>query len=102
MKYKKIILIFSISLIFFLLGGEFHYREIFPYGGGLRNKITFLKKPKQENTEICTKLKYRQIEFEFFLSKVKSGGKLNYLIIGDSVAASVAIISYFISNNLGL
>ena len=43
MKYKKIILIFSISLIFFLLGGEFHYREIFPYGGGLRNKITFLK-----------------------------------------------------------
>ena len=86
MKYKKIILIFSISLIFFLLGGEFHYREIFPYGGGLRNKITFLKKPKQENTEICTKLKYRQIEFEFFLSKVKSGGKINYLIIGDSVA----------------
>ena len=86
MKLKKIIITISICIILFLIGGEFHYREIFPYGGGLRNKFEFIKKPKPKNTEICTNLKYRKIEFEFFLSKVKSGGKIDYLIIGDSVA----------------
>ena len=86
MSLKKIIITFSICIILFLIGGEFHYREIFPYGGGLRNKLELLKKPKSKNTEICTNLRYRKIEFEFFLSKVKSGGKIDYLIIGDSVA----------------
>ena len=86
MKPKNIIGLLSLFLIFFLVGGEFHYREIFPYGGGIRNKLLLLKKPKLKNTQICTKLRYRITEFEFFLSKVKSGGKIDYLIIGDSVA----------------
>lgn len=83
---KRIVIVTSIFIVVFLTGGEFHYREIFPYGGGFRNKLEFLKKPKKVNTEICTNLRYRKIEFEFFLNKVKSGGKINYLIIGDSVA----------------
>ena len=86
MNFKNILGALSLFLIFFLVGGEFHYREIFPYGGGLRNKINFLKKKKLPNTELCTNLKYRITEFEFFLSKVQSGGKIDYLIIGDSVA----------------
>ena len=86
MKLKKIILAFSLFLLLFLIGGEFHYRELFPYGVGLRNKLLFLKKPEVKNTEICTRLEYRKKKFEFFLSKVKSGGSIDYLIIGDSVA----------------
>ena len=77
MKFKNIIGALSLFLIFFLIGGEFHYREIFPYGGGLRNKLNFLKKQKLVNTELCTKVKYRITEFEFFLSKVKAEGQSN-------------------------
>lgn len=86
MKHKNILIIGSLFLIFFLLGAEFHYKDIFPYGSGIRNKLEFLKKSKKENNEICANLKYRKREFEFFLTKVKSGGSIDHLIIGDSVA----------------
>ena len=86
MNLKKILILSLISIFFFIIGGEFHYREIFPYGGGIRNKLTFLKKPKIIKNKLCSNLKYRKIEFEFFLDKVSSGGKIDYLIIGDSVA----------------
>ena len=79
MMFKKRYFIILI-IIFFLVGGEFNQRSIFPYGIGLRKLLPdFLK----ISTGFCEQEYYINKIFDFF-----SNEKINNIFIGDSLVVN--------------
>ena len=66
--------------LFFLIGGEFAKRDIFPYDSGIRLLLPKILHVSKKNENFCLKQYSVNKKFEFFSNK-----KIDNIFIGDSV-----------------